>query len=348
MLLMNGVKNMDPKYGAFVLAFVLILQIAVADLSVQKLSATYELSGDGIAHEKLTYTIMNQGGGRLDNMSIPLPPQSFNVSIVSGNGAILQGSESPDERVVRFPGGVAEGAVTSFSVTFMVVGLVDVFDNTRHFSARLALPGQLDALDIWVLLPAGHTLPVGTSNDDPMQFIMLPAGVLMSDGNHLIIAWSRTNIADDHFDMFVRFQEPPPIPSPDALMRRLPFSNGSMMRPRATSPQSFLFLGAFAFVIIMLFVTWLQMKRMVEKAKDATSQEGPSYPMADLRWDEREVVDALLKVDGQMNQNALAHNVDFSKAKLSKLLAQMEARGLIVKEKTGKINRIRLEQVARK
>ena len=68
----------------------------------------------------------------------------------------------------------------------------------------------------------------------------------------------------------------------------------------------------------------------------------PAYPKAELKWDEREVVDALLETDGQLNQNVLVVKVSFSKAKLSKLLTQMEARGILAKESMGRVNRIKL------
>jgi uncharacterized membrane protein len=62
-----------------------------------------------------------------------------------------------------------------------------------------------------------------------------------------------------------------------------------------------------------------------------------------LKTDERKVINAIKEQPG-IAQNTLRLRTDFSKAKLSNLLKELESRGLVVKEQEGKTNKLHLKR----
>ncbi len=61
-----------------------------------------------------------------------------------------------------------------------------------------------------------------------------------------------------------------------------------------------------------------------------------------LRDDERKVVEALLESGGEVKQNDLARIVEYSKAKVSYMVRDLEKRGILKKSPLGRTNRITL------
>jgi|GEM_PF-1117447 len=59
-----------------------------------------------------------------------------------------------------------------------------------------------------------------------------------------------------------------------------------------------------------------------------------------LKDDEKKVFDIIIQSKGKCKQNTIVHGTNFSKAKVSRILTDLEARGLIEKIRVGRTNRI--------
>ena len=322
-----------------VLLFALLLLMGSADVSVESLSVEYDLSDDGVSAETLTYTLTNTGEEPIPDVFTRIPAKAFEVTIQGGgDGVTLAMNRTSDKvLVVSFSPALAPNATTSFSASFKVMGLIQSYNSSSLFSGRLSLPRNLHELNIQLRLPEGHFLLVRTDELDESEPVMVPQALVSTDGRRLILEWSRSNLIERSFDIFVKFQAPPrietiverPVPSVMVVERET---------PTLDMGKGILFLAIGSVLgLLVAVVTWGWLPLMASREDSVTA-----YPKAELKWDEREVVDALLEADGELNQNVLVLKVSFSKAKLSKLLNHMEARGILVKESMGRVNKIKL------
>jgi len=62
-----------------------------------------------------------------------------------------------------------------------------------------------------------------------------------------------------------------------------------------------------------------------------------------LKGDERVIVDILRERKGEAIQRALVRESDFSKAKVSRLVANLKERGIVDVEHLGRTNRVKLK-----
>jgi uncharacterized membrane protein len=63
-----------------------------------------------------------------------------------------------------------------------------------------------------------------------------------------------------------------------------------------------------------------------------------------LGEDERKIYDMLLSSNGEILQDDIARHTDFSRAKISKLVRNLEEKGIIKKEPYRKTNRLLLKR----
>ena len=322
-----------------VLLFALLLLMGSADVYVRSLSVEYDLSDDGVASEILTYTLTNIDDVPLPDVFTRIPAKAFDVSVEGGGGAVgLTMNRTSDKvLVVSFNPALPPNATISFSASFKVMGLIESYNSSSLFSGRLSLPRDLNELNVRLRLPEGHFLLVRTDELDESEPVMVPQALVSTDGRHLILEWSRSNLIERSFDIFVKFQAPQrietvverPVPTVMVVERET---------PTLDMGQGILFLAVGLVLGLLLAVfAWGWLPLMASGGEDVSV-----YPKAELKWDEREVVDALLDAEGELNQNILVLKVSFSKAKLSKLLNHMEARGILVKESMGRVNKIKL------
>lgn len=66
--------------------------------------------------------------------------------------------------------------------------------------------------------------------------------------------------------------------------------------------------------------------------------------MSVLKPDEKKVIDAITEKGGQCKQRDIVRSTDFSKAKVSRIISDLEARGIIQKIRTGRTNKIQVSK----
>lgn len=87
---------------------------------------------------------------------------------------------------------------------------------------------------------------------------------------------------------------------------------------------------------IIVFIVW----RLKRKAKESPLIK---TVFSVLRADERKVLDVLVAHGGSCKQREIVKQTDFSKAKVSRILADLEKRGIVEKDRTGRTNKIVLK-----
>lgn len=111
--------------------------------------------------------------------------------------------------------------------------------------------------------------------------------------------------------------------------------------PKVQGFYLFPFIG-----FIGLFVGTLVYFIMSEKIviQEKTLQKNTKIILKFLTPEERKVIDTLLENKGKVQQYELSHLPDLNKVKTHRILVNLEQKGIIEKEKLGKINKIILNR----
>ncbi len=161
-----------------------------------------------------------------------------------------------------------------------------------------------------VSLPSGYVLPVGGMAAQTHS-VLFPPAELKTDGQHLLLVWSRTNVtADDSIGVFARFTRP----KEEVKEACYPIT-----------PQG-IAVGILLGGVLFFFGRWATQKR-------------PSV-LSVFTEDEQAVVEVLIHAGGRLKQRDLLVKLDISKSKLSRLVMDLESRGVLRKERMGNTNRL--------
>ena len=115
---------------------------------------------------------------------------------------------------------------------------------------------------------------------------------------------------------------------------------------RATEPtfHSFYLLPFIAFIGLLIgtLVYYIMSDKIIQK--EQSLQKNTKVILNFLTGQERKVIETLLENDGKVQQYELSHLPDLNKLKTHRILVNLEQKGVIHKEKLGKINKIVLNK----
>ncbi|MEM5871744.1 MAG: hypothetical protein QW051_02640, partial [Candidatus Aenigmatarchaeota archaeon] len=172
------------------------------------------------------------------------------------------------------------------------------------------------------LPPSGTLVSQNTSVSGSEQPGFLPRdGKILSDGRHIMVYWERTSLKKGE-DLYF------------TIKYKMPKEEIDYTNLIITSIIAFLII--FALGIFYLKFT---------KKEDAMKIVMPL-----LKGDEKIVVDIITRHGGVVNQKVIVRESDFSKAKVSRILAGLKERGILDIEPMGRTNKItlKIEQMTKK
>lgn len=190
------------------------------------------------------------------------------------------------------------------------------FLDGESFVASAAVPLPTAQLRITVQLSPKATLR-GNDPEVPAAGAVFPSPTqISSDGESLIIVWERAAITpSDELALYVRY------------------------RPSRESQLTLIVLAGVAVVFLLGAFLWYRRK----STPQTPTQSAEPALAKHLKEDEQQVVSILKNREGSCEQGTLRVITGFSKAKLSGLLSELEARNIIFKEKRGKKNLVFLK-----
>lgn len=108
--------------------------------------------------------------------------------------------------------------------------------------------------------------------------------------------------------------------------------------------HSYYLLPFFAFIGLLIgtFVYYIMSDKVIQQ--DKSLKKNAKIILNFLTSSERKVIETLLDNNGQVHQYELSHLPDLNKLKTHRVLLHLEQKGIIHKEKLGKINRIVLNR----
>ncbi|MCJ7450272.1 MAG: MarR family transcriptional regulator [Candidatus Nanohaloarchaeota archaeon QJJ-9] len=212
-----------------------------------------------------------------------------------------------DEAVVCDPGEL-EGNF-SVNITYQTSGLMENKGEYFLFEHSKSVLIPTDYYEFEVVLPEGYGLAeLNKTSIEP------PDGTTGSKGREIYVDWTEKDPSlGDRLSYTVRYQDLGPY---------------SLVKDQIT------LLAILGVLVLSLFVVFLWKNR---------DRKTIASILPVLKDDERETLELIIKgEEGGMYQKDLVEDLEYSKAKVSRLVKDLEERGLIKKEKRGRKNYITL------
>jgi uncharacterized membrane protein len=266
-----------------------------------------------LLRENITLYLRNVGTTNVTKLVYALPYGARNVSVALSDDTMAE----IGERNVTFLTNLLPGNATVVSLSFVASGFIFDAPPGKLFIADFTMPTNVSRFSFALLLPPGY----GETSNKTQQLITPPT-IYSSDGRRIYLVWYRYNLHQREMaHISTRYE-----------MLVEPETTTTFIERTIKQTEFPVYILILAFVLGAVFALWF-FGPSIRKFRRATMK---------LNDDEKKVVDALER-KGPTQQSELQRMTDFSKAKLSRLLRQMEERNLVRKESKGKINVISLK-----
>ena len=203
----------------------------------------------------------------------------------------------------------------SLQIQFDSSNLVTTQGRQSTFYQDFFMPLDIDSLFFQVVLPEGNILTNQTA-------YMPEDGKTNSDGRRIFIYWNRVNITrGDKFSPQVIY-ELPLIPTSGLLLQR----------------NTLLGIGLVVAVGASIFFMW--------RRSNPPKASAPSVQMVlpILKEDEKIVFESVMKHGSGVNQKTIVRESNYSKAKVSKVLKNLQERGILRLERLGRSNKVHINE----
>lgn len=205
-----------------------------------------------------------------------------------------------------------EGETGRLTLEFTTNQLVENIDDFYHFSDNLRTPLDTDSLVYNLRLDSDYVL-IEEDTDIPFRPFSPRDGSKTSDGRRIIVYWSREAPDTDSISPSVTYE------SVDTTVE--------------TDNTTFYILLFGTLLLLALLV-------MIIFSKGDTKEETQEKVYTALKDDERIVMDIVEGNDGEIKQKRIVETVEFSKAKVSRLIRDLKERGLLDTKRVGRTNRV--------
>jgi hypothetical protein len=300
---------MNPKYSVILLGFILLLpavHASGAGYHINRITTILDLeTGVEEFHVELTST---ENGVEYFDFAYHLPLEAF-----TRGGERLRVEGTGVRKRIYFPEPMAEGETIAF--TLRTVERVELIDST-YFYKGFTTPYPIDSYRLLVVFPRGvlpevrtfnRSLPNCCSADTFQRSTSIPPdGVAIQEGR-VTLMWERPLKAGESFEVGIHL---PNDRRPAYLL------------------LSLVLLGA-AFLVGFQYA---KRRRRAEVASVFLNEE------------ERAIVEFIRSNGGEVLQENIwkSEVLPFSRPKVSRIIADLEARGLIVREPYKKTFRVKL------
>ena len=180
----------------------------------------------------------------------------------------------------------------------------------NYFTAEVTslLDGELQ---IKVILPEGAVLDKPFKNNLEEASIYPEPDKIETNGKNLIITWNYDTNKNEDFPLFITYNE-----------------------------KKFNYIYLIISLIIIVFALFLFRRKKIIKIKTVKVDDVEKH----LKEEEKIIIDILKQKQGSCTQATLVTLTNMSKASLSRILNELQARNIILKEKKGNKNLITLKR----
>ncbi|MFH1127496.1 MAG: MarR family transcriptional regulator [archaeon] len=204
-------------------------------------------------------------------------------------------------------------------ISFDAYDLVRMRGGAESFSYGYSIKDPTNKLSMKILLPAGAAL-LSADNFDPY----FPEGARIGTelGRRVSLEWDvvkpelgRSYNFESNFEFVGK------VPGDDSTAGDSPVSVNYLL----------LFVAGLGIIIMVLGIRWWTGRRKAGGVKTVFSV---------LKDDERKVIDVILEKGDKCKQRDIVRATDYSKAKVSRIMSELEARGILSRVRVGRTNRV--------
>ncbi len=203
------------------------------------------------------------------------------------------------------------------SISYITKELID----KSNFLLNIPVEYDTSSMKIILVLPEGVTLK--NQITDMAGSIYPKPDKSGTDGKSLIFTWERNSLKQgEELSIFVMYEE------------------------KANYVPIIAILVVLVLTLAYLFYTKSKAEKQPQKQVEEKIEETPEKELEileHLKEDEKQIIRVLKQRDGSCEQGTLRVVTSFSKAHLSRLLSELEARKVVHKEKRGKKNLVFLK-----
>jgi len=190
------------------------------------------------------------------------------------------------------------------NIKFSTNDAVKKIENKFLFSSNIKTPQNVKKMILKVILEKGYVLIEEPEKPTTLVPYSPRDGLEGSDGRRIFIEWKREDVEKgEGIDVSVTYEFVKPIKNDQNLI--------------------FLIIGILILIITVILGT-----------------RNKSVDTSILKDDERKVLDIIRERGGMCKQRVIVRETDFSKAKVSRLIKDLEERGLITTEKSGRSKKV--------
>ncbi len=310
------------KRSLIVLCLILISINAAYGQEISEYTARIDVDGT-VLSESVAISIRSNHPTALRKFTYPFSSQVENLKTYDDKGGLesqveLRGGTNYVTTGLREPLGNGENATLLYE--FRDTSSISFFNKTYILSTSFPLLANVERFDLALRIPEG------TGLKDPNVDVVPAPSEITSDGRAIILKWVEVNPSE--FRIFVRFEQfPPPTTttSSSSTTTTLPPEDSPILNDNVVLGLSILLLIIFAGLMLLKIRSKTRIKEKIDILKE----------------DEQLILKLVAEEDG-IGQREIQRRTDFSKTKVSKILAELEKREAIRKESVGKKNKIYL------
>ena len=218
--------------------------------------------------------------------------------------------------VLRFP--LSEKEITSYTIYFQTSQNIVFYNNSIDFRLSFKPASFIRLFEVILEFPPGYTLLFSHPQG---RYVIYPEAIVESGGDSIVIRWRRENMpAQKIFFAYATATRDNLLDTAKGIGYRRPMGLDSL----------FIFI-----LTVLTFFLGIYFGRRTSKKSD-------SELYAFLKEDEKAIVDLLKESGYEISQNIIPKKLNISKAKLSRILLELEERNIIIRKRTGTVNMVRL------
>lgn len=317
----------------------LLVLILVPVASAQEISdyrVEAEIEGQTL-YEKVAISILNNHDYSLREINYPFNGRVENLKSYDPQGGLESETKYIGDKTyvkVYFRGTLMPGGEYTVRHEFQTPQKISEYNNTYLLSTAYSLLANVKKFELTLRLPEGMGIVEGEANIVPK-----PEEVT-TDGRQIILRWTEKNPAE--FRVFVRY-EPLVVKTPPPTTTPAPTTLPPINIPQFPAWYSYLpILSAVLIIFLIILVSYIMADKWRVKLPFSKRRD-ISEKIDILKEDEQEILRIIMESDGII-QRKIQDLAGFSKAKVSKILSELEKRGAVRKEQIGRRNKIYLTE----
>ncbi len=283
-------------------------QSPVSAQQISSYESSITVTGKTI-HETRSFTVLNTHETELTEFSYPVSDRIENLVVTDSKGSLESSFDYKGGKTIvksKFRHPISQGENYTITFKFDLPDRVSVKGDTYILSSTHSLLANVKRFKLKITLPEGY----GVAEEG-----VSPEAKISSDGRHVILIWDVKE----------------PIPAEFREFKVI------VLYERLGIPSSFYYYTIIAVISILL--VFLIYRYLRSRKIDIFTKKDLSDKIEILKGDEQRIMKLIIDCDG-IDQREIIKKTGFSKAKVSKILSELEKRNIIFKKQLGRKNKI--------